>query len=100
MSNYSDEDYWSDPDQLNHYFYLKNRYGYKCAKNFAIRQYSTYSDEEEEEESNNEYEQNSWLQEEISYEEISEEADGPPLRKKHKIQETDEEENEEGSATD
>jgi len=95
FANYSDEEYWSDPDQLSHYFYLKDKYGYKCAKEFAIK--SKYFNEETEEEQDVQ----DWNEEEISYEEISdsEEEYGPPLRKKHKIQETDSED-EEGCTTD
>lgn len=96
--NYSDEDYWSDPDQLSHYTYLKNKYGYKCAKEFAIK--SRYFDQEPQE-TDTENDEENWLEEEISYEEISdsEEEYGPPIRKKRKISSCSSED-EEGCATD
>lgn len=96
LANFSDEEYWSDPDQLSHYFYLKNKYGYVCAKEFAVK--SKYFDQEPEEEIENVQD---GIQEEISDQEISssEEEYGPPLRKKYKIQETDSED-EEGYSTD
>lgn len=101
LANYSDEDYWSDPDQLSHYTYLKNKYGYKCAKDFAKKIKNYYFDTEAEEEQTLEDVQESWLQEEISFEEISESEEeyGPPIRKKRKISSCSEED-EEGSATD
>jgi hypothetical protein len=96
ITNYSDEDCWSDPDQLNHYFYLKDRYGFACAVNFAKRLIKQKEETSEDDETD-------WIQEDISEEEIwdssEEEEHGPPVRKKHKIQSPIEEDTE-GSATD
>lgn len=113
---YSDEEYWSDPDQLVHYSYIKGRYGYQAALDFkqkvdsvrslrdllhsSVQQFIDTEAEETVTTDSEEDAETNWIQEEISYE-TSEDDDVVAVRKKYKIQETScEESEEEGSSTD